>query len=42
MVTRRMNTRKTEQARLEDWMKTHTLQDMEELVTELAAGSAPP
>ena len=37
MVTRRMNTRKSEQATIEDWLKKHTLQDMEEIVTELAA-----
>ncbi len=37
MVTRRMNTRKTEQATIEEWLKKHTLQDMEEIVTELAA-----
>ena len=32
-----MNTRKSEQATIEDWLKKHTLQDMEEIVTELAA-----
>ncbi len=36
MVTRRMNTRNTEQATIEDWLRKHTLQDMEEIVTELA------
>lgn len=37
MVTRRLDARKTEQAQIERWLMEHTLQDMEEIVTELAA-----
>jgi len=37
LVTRRMNTRKGEQATIEDWLRKHTLQDMEDIVAELSA-----
>jgi hypothetical protein len=32
-----MNTRKGEQATIEDWLRNHTLQDMEDIVAELSA-----
>ena len=37
MVTRRMSMRNGRDTRIDDWLKTHTLQDMEEIVTELAS-----
>jgi len=32
-----MDTKKSEQATIEEWLREHTLQDMEEIVTELSA-----
>jgi uncharacterized protein (UPF0335 family) len=31
-----MDTRKSEQATIEEWLKKHTLQDMEDIVAELS------
>ena len=37
MVTRRMDTERNGGTTIDHWMKTHTIQDMEDLVDELAA-----
>lgn len=37
MVTRRMDTKNGRDTTIDQWMKTHTLQDMEDLVTELSS-----
>ena len=37
LVTRRMDTRRSTDTTIDQWMKTHTVQDMEDLVAELAA-----
>jgi hypothetical protein len=36
LATRRLNTKKGEQATIEEWLRKHTVQDMEDIVTELS------
>jgi len=36
LVTKRMDTGKSEDTTIDQWMKTHSVQDMEAIVTELA------